>query len=69
MDENIKVHEGDTPIEDNIPMEEKNTTVSDEMANSLVSTVSSSIETVAQELGKSQPSVLGNEKSNRFQNQ
>jgi len=69
MDERNRVHEGGTPIDENIPMEEKNTTVTDETTNCLVSTVSSSVETVAQELGKFQPITQANEKSNRFQKQ
>jgi len=69
MGENNRVHGQDTPTEEFIPMEEKNTTVADEKVNCLVSAVSDSVETVSQELGRSLPLVQGNEKSNRFQKQ
>jgi len=69
MDEKKKdLIEGDNPTEESVPLAEKNTTQTDETVNCLVSTVSSSVETVAQDLAESQPVVRGNEKSNRFQN-
>jgi hypothetical protein len=64
MDENKTIHEG---ITDDIPIEEKNTTVADDNVNCLVAAVSKSAETVAEELGKSQPIAQGNTKSNTFQ--
>lgn len=58
----------DEKNKESVPMAEKNTTTTDEKVNCLVSTVSSSVEIVAQDLADSRPALQGNEKSNRFQN-